>query len=93
VKRILDRPQLAAVPKQPGRAVIRRRARVALDFDEEQAAGRRDEEVDFPDVAAAGGERERLPGPVRLGLRHLRLDVVQGLLLPGEGGPLPLPSL
>ena len=83
---------LVAVAEQPGRAVVGRRAGVGLDLDEEQAAGGRDEQVDLADVAAGGGEREGLPGPVRLGFRHLRPDVVEGVLFPGEAGPLPLPA-
>ena len=52
VQRVLDRPGLVAVAEQPGRAVVGGRAGVALDLDEKQAAGGRDEQVDLADVAA-----------------------------------------
>lgn len=46
--------------------------------------GRRDEKVNLADLAGVRGERGRLPGPVGLGRRHLPLDVLQGILLPGQ---------
>ena len=92
VERVVDRPGRVAVAEQPGIAVVRRAAGVALDLDEEQATGSGDEQVDLADVAVARGERERLPGAIRLGLGHPRLDVVQGVLLPREAGLLALPA-
>ena len=78
VQRVLDGPGRVAVAELPGRAVVGRYAWVGLDLDEEQAAGGRDEQVDLADVPAGGGEREGLPGPIRLGFRHVALDVLQG---------------
>jgi hypothetical protein len=68
-------------------------AGMGLDLDEEQATGGRDEQIDLADVAAVGGEGEGLPGAVRLGVRQLGLDVLEGRLLSGAGGALALPPL
>ena len=68
VQRVLDRPSLAVIFEQPGGTVVSGVSRLALDLDEEQAAGGGDEQVHLADVPVVGGERERLPGAVRLGV-------------------------
>ena len=92
VQRVLDRADPVVAAEDPGGAVVSGCARVALDLDEEEAAGGGEEEVNLADVAAGRGEGEGLPGAVGLGVRHLVPDVLEGILFPGEVGLGALPS-
>ena len=67
----------------PGAGVAGEPARAAFYFDEEEAKGGVDEEVDFVDRAVEGDELEERPGPVGLVLGEPLAHEVEGITLPG----------
>ena len=83
MQRVLERPG-PFVTEKPCGAIVRGPAWMALDFDKEQSTWSRYEKVNLAYVTGARGERERLPGSVRLRIGHLLSDVPESVLFPWE---------
>jgi hypothetical protein len=64
--RIVDGGAAALVLPGPGAGIAEEPAGVALDLDQEEAAGRKNEQIDLVDRAVEGEKREVRPGPIGL---------------------------
>lgn len=86
VERVVDRPGAVGAAEVPGGSVVFQPPRMALDLDQVEARGHRDQQVALVDTARLRGEGECGPGAVRLGGRHQASYVVESVLLPGVRG-------